>query len=195
MRIDFGYGHYDGGVDSNQYPHGKGTIYYYKPDTKIIDGSVEATWVNGVMQGDATVRYGEHGEYGIYVGQYDKSEGHRIGYGVMTYADGHKYEGEWKDNLRHGKGTLSYPDNAKYIGSFDNDKMHGYGEYHFANGNVYKGEFEDDYFSGKGTFYYKTGGWYEGEFKDDKFHGKGTLYYSDGTIYQQGTWENDNFVG
>ena len=30
------------------------------------------------------------------------------GPGTYAYADGDKYEGEWKDDKRHGKGTVTY---------------------------------------------------------------------------------------
>ncbi len=32
----------------------------------------------------------------------------RHGYGVMTYNDGSRYTGQWKDGLRHGKGITSH---------------------------------------------------------------------------------------
>lgn len=30
------------------------------------------------------------------------------GQGTYVYADGDKYEGEWKDDKRHGRGTVTY---------------------------------------------------------------------------------------
>jgi len=30
----------------------------------------------------------------------------RNGTGTQTYSDGEKYEGEWKDGMRHGAGDL-----------------------------------------------------------------------------------------
>jgi parvulin-like peptidyl-prolyl isomerase len=64
----------------------------------------------------------------------------------MTWSDGRKYVGEWKQDKRNGKGTLSIP-----------------------NGDMYEGEFKDDKFDGKGTYTYADGRSYTGDFKDDKF--------------------------
>ena len=48
-------------------------------------------------------------------------------YGTSTYADGSKYVGEFKDNLRNGQGTLTYPDGFKYIGEVNNGTHNGHG--------------------------------------------------------------------
>ena len=191
MHIEFGYGCYDGDVDYNQYPHGKGKITYYKPDTQIPDTSVEAEFVNGVLTGDATVKFSD-GE--TYVGGYNKDEGWRIGYGVMTYINGDKYEGEWHENNKSGKGTYTFANGSKYIGNWLNGFMFGYGEYFFKNGNIYKGNFLNDCFSGKGTLYYANGDKYEGDFVEDKATGKGTLTYVDGKKYV-GEFLNDQITG
>ena len=34
----------------------------------------------------------------------------------MTFNDGGKYDGEWKDGKRHGKGLYTFPDGGKYEG-------------------------------------------------------------------------------
>ena len=43
----------------------------------------------------------------------------------MTYADGVKYIGDWKDDNKHGQGTVTWPNGDKYIGEWKNDKKHG----------------------------------------------------------------------
>ena len=35
------------------------------------------------------------------------------GKGIEYYADGSKYDGEWKEGLKEGKGTIFYPDGRK----------------------------------------------------------------------------------
>ena len=191
MYIDFGYGCYDGGLNADNIPHGKGTITYYEPNTTIPSGKVTGEFFNGEFVGDVTVDYCNGA---VYVGEYDRLEGHRKGYGVMTYTDGDKYEGEWKENARNGHGTLFFNDGNKYVGNWENDYMSGYGKYYYSNENRYEGNFLKDLFCGKGTFYYADGTKYDGGFKDDYFHGEGTLYDKDGNIIHKGNWENGEFI-
>ena len=40
----------------------------------------------------------------------------KCGPGVIKWKDGTKYEGEWKDEMRHGKGQLWYPNGHFYEG-------------------------------------------------------------------------------
>ncbi len=40
------------------------------------------------------------------------------GYGVMNEPSGNKYEGLFKNNLRHGKGLLKYANGDIYEGNF-----------------------------------------------------------------------------
>ena len=38
---------------------------------------------------------------------------------------GERYEGDWKDGIRHGKGRRYYSDGSIYDGGWDRDKKHG----------------------------------------------------------------------
>ena len=44
------------------------------------------------------------------------------GMGVITYKDGRRYAGEWKDNQMSGKGVYSWRDGRKYEGYYFYDK-------------------------------------------------------------------------
>jgi hypothetical protein len=44
------------------------------------------------------------------------------GYGVFTWPDGRKYEGEYIDDKKEGKGTFYWPDGRKYDGDWFNGK-------------------------------------------------------------------------
>jgi hypothetical protein len=72
-----------------------------------------------------------------------------------------RYEGDWKDGMKHGQGRItftdddeydeiiyegSWVDNAKcvYVGFFENDEYHGQGTLINANGSVYVGVFGHD---------------------------------------------------
>ncbi|MDG2266285.1 MAG: peptidase C14, partial [Candidatus Marinimicrobia bacterium] len=71
------------------------------------------------------------------------------GQGTMTYSDGSKYVGEFKDSKRHGQGTYTHqnfkmaklnkilrnkPNNEanKYVGEWKNDSMNGQGTYTYG---------------------------------------------------------------
>ena len=45
------------------------------------------------------------------------------GKGIMSYADGDKYDGDWKDGKKNGKGIMSYADGEKYDGDWKDDKI------------------------------------------------------------------------
>ena len=45
----------------------------------------------------------------------------------MTWANGQKYVGEWKDGKYHGQGTYTWPDGKKYVGEWKDGKYHGPG--------------------------------------------------------------------
>lgn len=92
-----------------------------------------------------------------YVGAFDKN-GDIDGKGVFTWANGWKYDGEYKDGLRNGFGVFTAPDGSVYEGQFKNDKKH------------------------KGTLTSPDGSVYNGRFKNDKKHGRGHLTLSDGTV-------------
>ena len=80
----------------------------------------------------------------------------REGVGSLTYSDGDKYEGEWKDGQKNGQGTFTWSNGRKYVGEFKNGIQHGQGTLTFPNGKKFKGKWKD----GKpwnGTVYDKDG--------------------------------------
>jgi hypothetical protein len=65
------------------------------------------------------------------------------GQGTLTYANGDKYEGEWKDDLKNGQGTFTWANGNKYVGEYKDDKRNGQGTYFFADGDKEVGEWRD----------------------------------------------------
>lgn len=61
-----------------------------------------------------------------YLGDFDNC------YGTVTYSDGPKYVGEFKDGKRHGQGTTTDVNGDKYVGEFKHNKRHGRGTYTWA---------------------------------------------------------------
>ena len=47
--------------------------------------------------------------------------------GIMELANGERYNGEWKNGLKHGKGNLKYSNGEEYEGNFKGGKPYGNG--------------------------------------------------------------------
>jgi hypothetical protein len=166
------------------------------------------------------------------VGELQK--GKRTGKGTYTDVDGHtftgtwtddllngmgsyegpegKYEGDWKDNLKHGKGTMTWTSGDRYVGAWTEDNMNGEGQFFWTNGKAYDGQWVDGLREGRGALTFPNGskyvgdwcndqchgkgkftednGAYEGDWVENKKHGHGTYTYKDGRIYD-GDWIND----
>ncbi|MGD0059368.1 MAG: hypothetical protein ABSD58_08125 [Verrucomicrobiia bacterium] len=106
--------------------------------------------------------------------------GKRNGHGTVTYPDGRRYDGEFKDGKRNGQGTETLPDGAQYVGEYRDDKANGEGTLTRLDGTKYVGEFKDDKFWGHGTETFPDGTRYVGQFKNARYDDEGTLTFSDG---------------
>ena len=49
------------------------------------------------------------------------------GFGVYTWQDGRRYEGQYSYNKKHGKGTYTYSDGSKNQGEWVDGFQHGLG--------------------------------------------------------------------
>jgi len=58
------------------------------------------------------------------------------GRGVFTYADGTRWEGEFKDGIPEGAGTCYYADGTKYVGRFEKHAPHGEGIMYYKDGRL-----------------------------------------------------------
>ena len=90
---------------------------------------------------------------------------------TVTYPNGDKYVGEWRDNERTGQGTSTW-----------------------ANGNKYVGEWRDGKPNGQGTSTFPNGSQQVGEWRDGKRHGQGTSTFPNGS-QQVGYWNDGQYVG
>ena len=60
-------------------------------------------------------------------------------YAKITYSNGDKYEGQFKDDKYHGQGTKIYSNGDKYEGEFKDGKYHGQGTHTLKNGIKFEG--------------------------------------------------------
>jgi hypothetical protein len=119
-----------------------------------------------------------------YAGEF--KDGQLNGHGTWTFADGSKYVGEFKDGKFNGQGTMTWPDGRRYAGEFKDGQLNGQGTWTLADGSKYVGEFKDGKFNGQGTWTLADGSKYVGEFKDGRYNGQGTLIWADGEKYVGG---------
>jgi len=103
-------------------------------------------------------------EHGVYEGEY--RDGKKNGRGVLVWADGDRYDGEWKDSKMHGRGKFS-DENGVYEGEYRDGKKNGSGVLVWADGDRYEGEWKDSKTHGRGKFSDQNGV-YEGEYRDGK---------------------------
>lgn len=58
-----------------------------------------------------------------------RSDSHKREFQILQYENGDRYEGEVCDNERDGEGTYIWADGLKYIGTFKKNMRHGSGRY------------------------------------------------------------------
>ena len=88
-------------------------------------------------------------------------------FGTYTFSNGDKYEGSWKNDLKHGQGLSTYNSGDAYLGEFKNNTKHGYGNYFYASGDKYTGQFKNDDINGMGINALSNGDKYIGDFLDE----------------------------
>ena len=180
---------YVGELDGQYTPHGSGRKTYAE------DGDYyEGEWKGGKSDGQGKLVSGEQTYVGAFV------LGNKEGEGVMSYADGAEYRGNWLENEQSGQGTLKYASGDVYTGEWRKG-MQDRGVLRFANGDCLTGTFREnvphgpecrkefangDVFVGeyskgkriKGKTVFADGTVYEGEMRDGKAHGRGRLVFA-----------------
>ena len=78
----------------------------------------------------------------IYLGSFNDS-GKYEGQGTLTYPDGRKYEGQFRNGLKDGSGVLTFPGGETYTGDFTKGRMHGNGTLSYPDGQHYEGQFKN----------------------------------------------------
>jgi len=98
----------------------------------------------------------------------DDCPGHRPGTGILSLAEGARYEGELLAGVPHGKGILRRTDGAVYEGEFQGGRPHGQGVLRSKDGAVHEGSFVAGRRTGAGTFWSADGRACRGTFVDGR---------------------------
>ncbi|EDQ88971.1 uncharacterized protein MONBRDRAFT_32553 [Monosiga brevicollis MX1] len=120
------------------------------------------------------------------------------GFHEVKYDDGDKYRGMWNAaGKRHGLGVLDFADGSKYSGEFVEGMNSGYGILTLNDGSKYAGQFSDGKYNGSGVFTKSDGMKYEGQFSDGKVLGGGRVTFPDGSHgrpRQEGSFQDRKLV-
>ncbi|MGD1857072.1 MAG: pentapeptide repeat-containing protein [Leptolyngbyaceae cyanobacterium] len=116
-----------------------------------------------------------------------------------VYPNGTEFYGAFEDGQpASGRGTMVYANGNRYDGNYRNGQRNGCGTFAFANGRRYVGEFKDDLFSGRGMWEFANGDRYIGDFEFNRCNGEGVFLFADGTsvsgIWQQGRLVDDELT-
>jgi hypothetical protein len=128
------------------------------------------------------------------------------GNGIMNFANGDRYIGEFEQDVFHGQGTYSFAPyiepftgfqiiGKRYEGGWKNGRMHGVGMYLLGNGDHYAGMFENGSYSGPGKLFVKKREFgddaydkYDGIWKGGRPNGKMKIEYANGDRYEGMTY-------
>eukprot|EP01032_Pedospumella_encystans_P012106 gene12106-14026_t len=140
------------------------------------DGSVlEGEWKNGKIYNGSGVLYPPDGTV---------REGLMTGNATKSTIDGFVYSGEVLNAFEHGYGVLTYPDGNRYEGNWVTSKQEGAGKKISFDGRVVEGEFRDGtIFNGKGVLVHPDGVIHEGTWVEGKMEGPGKCSTPDGYSY------------
>jgi hypothetical protein len=155
-------------------PHGHGECEFkHGKGNKAISGTYIGDWVNGKTLGKAIVIFSTGDRYEGFI-----SDGVFEGDGSYTWANpkanaAKKFEGKWHNGKQTDYGVETYQNGDKYDGDFKRGIAHGMGTYTFhAGGEIYQGDFRNGKRHGRGKFYYPDGRTLESSFKNGQNVGK-----------------------
>lgn len=117
------------------------------------------------------------------------------GNGMMTYADGSIYTGDWQSGKKVGRGKLTQPNGQINEGEFSNDVQTGSGTQSSPDGFLYTGSFSQGTFHWSGEIRYSNSDVFQGEFANGLREGKGVYKVSKDGSCQYGTWVKDKITG
>jgi hypothetical protein len=181
--------------------HGRGTLMTADRKRVIYKGE----WERGRMHGQGVYYYNQDDHFissrkdesseqqGCrYEGDFKENVRHGIGKYVLP--DGSVYEGDWRENLMSGRGTFKWPDGSAYVGSWKDGKRNGPGFLQTSDGFVYDGMWAQNAMEGRGIATYPSGQRYEGLWSNGRREGRGTIHFTNGAVYE-GRFRDDCMEG
>ena len=182
--------------------HGPGTKTYLRSGVSTLAWS--ASFDRGIPVGTWTGQFLQPGERKQMEIQFDPN-GDVLRRQKILYTNGASYEGETDSTTGrtlgrpHGSGLIRYADGGEYQGNFVDGSREGSGSLRFptreaANSAVrYVGEFRANAPNGRGVMEYRDGARYSGEWVEGKRRGEGKLAHQNGTTVE-GQWADDHPV-
>jgi len=174
--------------------HGKGKLMTSDRKRLMYHGDFE----RGRIQGLGTYYYGNEddaiemtkrtGILSRYEGVF--KENMRHGFGKYVLPDGSEYTGDWREGEMHGRGVLTWSDGSVYDGEWKDGKRHGQGLLRVSDGFVYDGMWVNGAMDGRGSAIYPGGQRYEGLFSHGRREGRGTIYFAN-DLWYSGRFRDD----
>lgn len=124
------------------------------------------------------------------------------GSGIMYYATGSVYYGDFVDGIPEGNGRFEWDSGCTYIGKMKDGLMHGVGYMYWPVGDYFYGEWKNGTFTYGTKYFLQAGAAIDGAIKDryciyfgefdnnGLMSGWGTMHWPAGDYYE-GEWSNN----
>jgi TonB family protein len=142
--------------------------------------TIKGTFVHGALNGFADATWADGGRY---EGEFKDSL--IDGTGKESWASGDRYEGQYRDGKFDGQGQLFNAPRTRYSGGFKNGKYDGHGVLTIGD-NRMEGAFgKGALVNGHARSTSPDGARYDGEIRNGRMEGQGTLVFVSGTYEGQ----------
>jgi len=153
----------------------------------ICGNVVKGRVVDGVLNGHATVIQLQGT---VFEGLFKNNE---FTGGLVIFAKGGWYDGEWQHGAAHGQGSKTLPSGDTYSGSWVRGTPHGFGTEVKVTGERYQGTFVHGAKHGEGVQTLPCGDEYSGAYENGTPHGFGTCTLKGGS--QGGSARKHTYTG
>lgn len=173
--------------------HGRGVFYY---SSGIVMNAKQQVVISddakGKKKGTSGSGTGADAIQSRYEG--DFKENLRHGYGKYVLPDGSVYDGMWREGMMCGRGVFTWSDDSIYEGEWKAGRRHGGGLLRSSDGFSYDGMWVQNAMEGRGSAIYPNGQTYNGLFSNGKREGRGTIHFTNGAVYE-GRFRDDKVDG